>query len=95
MRDALREIRDKSVLVAEQLRSSYKVQITDVDYNKMFFDSNLVVELQLRELSRTLLILDRSVVANTGDDFHRTGYTDGSFVKHGTVVLSGWHRQMP
>ena len=95
LRDELRAIRDNAVAIGEQLRNMYKTQIVDVDYKKQFDDENLAIELQLRELGRSLFILDRSTVQYQQHRLLPSGYVTGSWVKQGTIVLSshGWRHQ--
>jgi hypothetical protein len=59
-----------------------------MDYENQFFDANLGIDLQLRELARMLFILDRSAAPDSMSALKNTGYGDGAWVKQGTVVLS-------
>jgi hypothetical protein len=71
----------------EELRGLLKKQL-DMDYENQFFDANLGIDLQLRELARMLFILDRSAAPDSMSALKNTGYGDGAWVKQGTVVLS-------
>lgn len=95
VRDALRTSRENSVTVGEQLRAMYKTQVNDIEYKKQFEDAALSIDLQLRELARSLFLLDRSIAPASPQQLTRQGYEDGAWVKQGTVVLAtpGWRRE--
>ena len=88
VRDALRSSRSTSVDQGETLRAMFKTQTTDVEYKKQFADANLAIDLQLRELGRTLFILDRALAPDWAAGLKQTGYRDGSWVRQGTIVLA-------
>lgn len=88
VRDALQLERGQIGQVGDQLRLGFKTQTTDVDFGYQFKDANFAIDSQLREVARSLVVLDRSVFSAPTDKFHKSHYIDGSWIKQGTVVLT-------
>jgi hypothetical protein len=80
-----------SLKLAARLREMAKNQMI-TDFRRRFDDANEIIDERLRELARSLMILDRSAPNVSNDPTMRSDYEDGAWVKQGTVVWSRWTR---
>jgi hypothetical protein len=86
-RDALKELRREVLNYGDKIREMIKVQTRTIDFAKQFTEVQLAIDLQSRELARTLFVLDRSMAAPLGAKVE-SPYLDGAWVKQGTVAFS-------
>ncbi len=86
MRDALQKMRERGADLNEEVRTLANKQTFSIEYDKLFKDANSLIDSQLRELGRQLFVLDRSVMSAPGPSKY-VGYSNGSWVQKGTIVL--------
>jgi hypothetical protein len=87
LRDGVLLLRQDMTSTSVSLRNDYKAQVVTVDFARRFDDANLAIDLQLREIARTLFLLDRSVPIQLPGHLLPGDYPNQSWIKQGTDTL--------